>query len=166
MQNKRVQTDRTESNKEKARLKLSCDPNKAMQEMMFTIDRLRTTLIAETNVLKDADTKGFMVMQDKKLDVARDYLDGMQQLIARKDELKMADETLKNQLEEMRVEFSDIAYENHAALNRMKNGMKRLGDRIMEAARETARKEKQYFYGPTGSLQDSTGGTIGVNESA
>ncbi len=166
MPNKPTQPTGVESNKEKPRLKLSRDPNKAMQEMMFTIDRLRTTLIEETNALKDADTQSFMLMQDQKLDVARDYLDGMHQLIARKDELKTADESLKVNLENMRIEFSDIAHDNYAALNRMKNGMKRLGDRIMEAARETARKEKQFVYGPTGYLQDNTGGTIGVNESA
>ncbi len=155
-----------EERNKKARLKLSRDPNKAMQEMMLTIDRLRTALIEETNVLKDADTLGFMALQDKKLDIARDYLDGMSQLMERKDELKTADQSIKDRLEEMSNDFSHIAHDNHASLNRMKNGMKRLGDRIMEAARETARKDKQFFYGPSGHLQDSTNGTIGISESA
>lgn len=149
-----------------ARLKLSRDPNKAMEEMMLTIDRLRGTLVSETNALKDADTQTFLGMQENKADIARDYLEGMSQLIARKDELQNADENIKNKLEEMRIEFGDIAHENHAALNRMKNGMKRLGDRIMEAARETARKEQQFVYGANGQLQNNTSGTIGVSESA
>lgn len=147
-------------------LKLSRDPNKAMIEMMATIDRLRLSLVEETNALKDADTQTFLTLQDNKLNVARDYLDGMSQLIARKDELKKADEKIISRLEIMRNEFAHIAHDNHAALNRMKNGMKRLGERLMEAARETARKEKQFVYGATGHLQDSSGGTIGVNKSA
>jgi len=107
------------------------DPNKAMQEMMSTIDNLRGALVAETNALKDADTQTFLTLQDNKLNVAREYLDSMAQLLARKEELQKADPLLKNKLEAMRTEFSETAHENHAALERMKNGMKRLGERIM-----------------------------------
>ena len=166
MNNTAHQQAHVEVKAEKTRFKLPRDPNKAMQEMMFTIDNLRASLIQETAALKDADTQTFMTLQDKKLDVARDYLEGMSQLIARKDELQNADENLKDRLEEMRNDFAETAHENHAAINRMKNGMKRLGDRIMEAARETARKEKQFVYGANGHLQEATSGTIGVNESA
>lgn len=151
--------------KEAPRFILSKDPNRAMQEMMSTIDKLRASLIEETSVLKDADTKSFLAMQDKKLDVARDYLDGMGQLLARKDELKNADPSLKQRLEEKRVEFADIAHENHAALERMRNGMKRLGERIMETARETAKKEEELVYGANGHMQSGVKATIGVNES-
>lgn len=151
---------------DKPRFKLPRDPNKAMQEVMFTIERLRSALLEETAALKDADTKTFLSLQDNKVDIARDYLEGMSQLIARKDELKTADENIKKKLEEMRNDFANIAHENHAALSRMKNGMKRLGDRIMEAARDTARKQKQFSYSANGCLQNSTNGTIGVSESA
>ena len=151
--------------KEETRYMLPKDPNRAMQEMMSTIDKLRSALIEETAVLKDADTKGFLAMQDKKLDVARDYLDGMGQLLARKDELKNADPSLKQKLEEKRTEFADIAHENHAALERMRNGMKRLGERIMETARETAKKEEELIYSASGQMQSGVKATIGVNES-
>lgn len=155
-----------EMEKQKQHKKLSRDPNKAMQEMMQTIDRLHATLMAETKVLKETDTKSFMAMQDEKVIVAREYLDGMKQLIDRKDEIKNADERLIIKLEEARKNFAETAHENYAAINRMKNGMKRLGDRIMETARETARKEKQFTYGANGHLMSSTSGTIGINESA
>ena len=146
--------------------KLPRDPNNAMREMMNTIDRLRASLVEETKALREADTKTFLSLQDNKLDVARDYLDGMAQLLARKDELKDADPTLKNKLEEMRIEFADIAHDNHAALERMKNGMKRLGERIMETARETARKEQQIIYGASGQMKSGMKASTGVNESA
>jgi septal ring factor EnvC (AmiA/AmiB activator) len=151
---------------EKPRLKLSRDPNKAMNEMMFTIDRLRGVLIEETTALNDADTKRFLDMQDQKVDIARDYLEGMDQLIARKNEIKQADQDTIKKLEDMREDFGKIAHDNHAALSRMKNGMKRLGERIMETARETAKRDRQFVYGANGCLQSSTGGTIGVSESA
>lgn len=150
---------------EKIRYVLSADPNKAMQEMMTTIDNLRSSLIEETTALKDADTPRFMALQDNKLDVARDYLEGMSQLLARRDELKAADPTLRDRLEQMRYEFSDIVHENHAALERMRNGMKRLGDRIMETAREAARKEEQLVYGSSGHMQSGSKASIGINES-
>ncbi len=162
-----MQTDNKTITKapEAPRYVLSTDPNKAMQEMMLTIDRLRASLIEETAALKDADTKTFLSLQDKKLDVARDYLDGMTQMLARKDELKAADPTLRDRLEKMRIEFSDTAHENHAALERMRNGMKRLGERIMETAREAAKKEDQLIYGSNGHMQSGLKATIGINES-
>ncbi len=162
----RQNTNNGQDPQQKPRIKLHRNPNKAMQEMMVTIDLLRASLIEETAALKDADTQTFLTLQDKKLDIARDYLEGMNQLINRKDELKNADEALKDKFEVMRNEFAEIAHDNHAALNRMKNGMKRLGERIMETAREAARKEQQYVYGASGKLQSAGNGTIGVNESA
>lgn len=163
MTNKAVPT--TEKTEQAPRYVLSPDPNKAMQEMMSTIDRLRLTLVEETEALKDADTQTFMDLQDNKLDVARDYLEGMSQMLARKDELKDADPTLKNRLEKMRAEFADTVHDNHAALGRMKNGMKRLGERIMETARATAKKEEQLVYGAKGEMQSGLKASIGVNES-
>lgn len=170
MMNQQNETTATElpksMNTERPRRRLPNDPNRAMQEMMVVIDRLRGSLEEETAALKKADTKTFLSLQDQKLDVAYDYLDGMNQLIARKDELKNASPALKNKLEEMRISFSETAQENHAALERMKNGMKRLGERIMETARESSRKQKQIIYGGNGQMQAGLKTTMGINESA
>ncbi len=140
--------------------------NDAMTEMMMTIDRLRDSLIEETNALKEADTKKFIALQDNKINVARDYMDGITQIMARKDEIKKADPKLIDLLEQKRIEFAEVAHENHAAINRMQSGMKRLGERIMEAARETAKREEQIIYGSSGHMQSGSKATIGVNESA
>ena len=146
--------------------RLSRNPNKAMTEMMQTIDSLRQSLVEETNALNDADTQTFLNLQDQKLDVARNYVEGMNQLLARKDELKDADPTLKQKLEKMRGEFAEIAHDNHAALQRMRNGMKRLGERIMEKAKESAKRERQIVYGSSGHMQAGLKASIGINESA
>lgn len=150
----------------RAQFKLPRRANDAMTEMMLTIDRLRESLVEETTALKDADTQKFMNLQGKKIEIARDYMDGITQLMARKDEIKTADPKLINLLEEKRTEFADVAHENHAAINRMQNGMKRLGDRIMETARDTAKREEQLIYGANGHMQSGSKATIGVNRSA
>lgn len=158
--------NQTNATAQKPRFTLPRDPNKAMTMMMVTIDRLRASLIDETNALKDSDTQTFLSLQDTKLNVARDYLEGMGQLLARKDELQSADEGIKSKLEIMRNEFSDTAHENHAALQRMQAGMKRLGERIMETAREAAKKEDQIIYGSGGRMQEANKATMGISESA
>lgn len=150
----------------RAQYTLPRNANRAMQEMMVTIDKLRGALLEETAALKIADTKGFMALQDKKLDIARDYLEGMNQMIMRKDEMKKADPALLKKLEAVRAEFAEITYENHAAIERMKRGMKRLSERIMETAREAAKREEQLIYGANGHMQTASKGSIGLNESA
>lgn len=150
----------------RAKYTLPRNPDRAIQAMMDTIDNLRTSLIEETEALNDADTKTFMILQGKKIDVARDYMDGITQLIARKDEMRKADPKLIKRLEEMRIEFADTAHNNHAALNRMKSGMKRLGERIMETARDAAKKQEQLIYGASGHMKSGSKATIGVNRSA
>lgn len=146
--------------------RLHRDPNRAMQEMMVTIDALRGTLIEETNALKEADTQAFLVIQEHKLEVAQEYISGMSQLLARKDELKNADAALKTKMEKMREEFSDTVFENHASLGRMKKGMKRLGERIMEKTREAAKKEEELIYGATGRMYSGIRASVGVSETA
>lgn len=150
----------------KAEKRLHRDPNRAMQEMMVTINKLRSTLVEETNALKEADTPSFLALQEKKLGVAQDYINGMSQLLARQDELKKADSAIKQKMEAMREEFSETVYENHAALGRMKKGMKRLGERMMEKTREAAKKEEELIYGSTGRMYSGIRASVGVSETA
>ena len=55
-----VQTEKQVDHQDVPTLKLSRDPNKAIEEMMLTIDKLRETLIEETKVLLEmgADING------------------------------------------------------------------------------------------------------------
>lgn len=144
---------------------LSANPEKAMEQMMIIIDDLRAKMVDETAALKEADTASFMEMQDNKIVVARQYLDGMKELLARKDELRDADPTLKNKLEEARKRFSNVAQDNLSALKRMSGGMKRLEERIISAARTEADKENKFAYGSNGYLQNGLASRIGINES-
>lgn len=161
-----VQAEQQVIHQDAPTLKLSRDPNKAIEEMMLTIDKLRETLVEETKVLQDADTKSFLDLQDQKLIDARQYMDGISQLLSRKEELKAADPSLKDLLEQKREQFAEVTHNNHAAIQRMQSGMKRLGDRIMETAREAARREKEIIYSARGQMQTGLNASIGINESA
>ncbi len=145
--------------------RLPSNPNKAMQQMMGTIDALREQMIAETDALKTSNTSLFMDLQDDKIIVARTYLDGMKELLSRSDELKGADPALKERLEVSRNEFAVVAKENLDALKKMSGGMKRLEGRIIQAARKEADKENKFAYGANGYLQNGVASRIGINES-
>lgn len=141
------------------------DPDRAIQEMMDIIDGFRGVMEEETLALRRADVPGFMALQDRKLECGRSYQSGMAQLLARKDAIRTADPTLKERLEAQREDFSGIAMANLAALERMRNSSKRLGERIMDAVRQAAEREQQYAYGANGQMQRGGKGSIGVNES-
>jgi hypothetical protein len=145
---------------------LSRDPQKAMQEMMATIDALRAVYVEENEALANADTRTFVGLQDRKIAAANKYQSGIAQILARKDEIRAADPTLRARLVGMHEEFSALTAVNVQAIERLQRGVKRLGDRIMNAAREAAQKEA-VNYGKQGQLNKYKGPvSIGVSESA
>lgn len=145
---------------------LSRDPHKAMQEMMATIDALRTVYIEENEALTKADTRAFLGLQSRKIEVAGKYQSGIAQILARKDEIRAADPTLRARLVGMQEEFADLTATNIQAINRLQRGVKRLGDRIMSAARDAAQKEA-VNYSKHGQLNKYKGPvSIGVSEQA
>lgn len=145
---------------------LSANANAAIQDMMQTIDALRGVLVRETQALENADTDSFMTLQEHKLSVAREYQSGIAQLLARKDEIRAADPTLKARLAAMQTDFHKTAQANHDSIERMRRNMKRLSERIMSVAREAVKKETQFAYGASGQMQGSGKGSIGINEQA
>ena len=145
---------------------LSNDPTKAMQEMMATIDALRSLYVEENAALDKCDTRTFLTLQDRKIETARRYQSGIAQMLERKDEIRAADPTLRQRLVAMQEDFSALTAANVKALDRVQRGVKRLGDRIMSAAREAAQKEA-VNYGKKGLLNKYKGPvSIGVSESA
>jgi hypothetical protein len=145
---------------------LSSDPNKAMQQMMETIDSLRAVYIEENSALQSADTKKFLGLQDKKIAAARNYQYGAEQMVGRKDELQHIDNALKQALMQKQEEFAGIMAENLKGLDRIRKGVQRLNDRIMTSAREAA-QTKNVNYSNKGKLnKNERPVSIGVSESA
>jgi ElaB/YqjD/DUF883 family membrane-anchored ribosome-binding protein len=149
-------------------LRLSSNPKKAMQEMMDTIDELRAVYQQETQALLASDADGFMAMQDAKLNAARNYQDGIAQMIARKEEMKSVDPVLKSQLRTMQADFSKLADKNMRALHRMQKAMERFGSTLREAARDAVKKERSTGYTANGKmLMDETKSiSSGISETA
>lgn len=140
--------------------KLSARPQKAMQEMMETIDTLRNVYERETNALKASDAKSFLAMQDEKLEIARRYQSGISQILKRKDEMKSVDPDMRAKLETMQKEFSELTHENMKALERMNRTMNSLGNTLQKAVAEATRKDRTFAYTAQGRVNTDEAKTI------
>jgi hypothetical protein len=147
---------------------LSATPEKAMNEMMETIDMLRDVYVEENKALQSVDTKGFMNLQEKKLETAKLYQKGIEEIVARKDEMRRVDPTLKRRLERMQEDFSAIAAENKEALKRMQRTVERLTDTIRSAAKDAVNQHQATSYGDSGRLQSTEKRVVstGISETA
>lgn len=143
-------------NKARQSLKLSANPKRAMQDMMDTIDALRTVYERETEALKKSDIKTFMSLQDTKIETARNYQSGIEQILARKEEMANVDPDVRQKLQAMQKDFSDLAGRNMKALERMQNAMERFGGTLREAAKDAVKQERATNY--------TRGGKMAVDE--
>lgn len=150
-----------------ARFMLSANPKQAIQDMMDTIDALRALYVEENDALDQADTKTFLSLQDRKIILARHYQDGAQQIVARRAELEdHITVDFRNSLHKKQEEFSEITSHNLIALERMRKSTQRLGNRIIQAARDAVRMEAP-AYSARGQLESGERPvSIGLNESA
>lgn len=145
---------------------LSDNPDKAMNEMMEAINSLRDVYIEETDALLKIDTMKFLQLQDKKISAARNYQSGVSQILQRRDEFKNATPATREELKKKQEEFSMLTNANLDALERMHKTVKRLGERIMSAARETAEKRSPNYSARGNMSKNKRGVSIGINESA
>ena len=136
----------------KSAFKLSNNPKKAMQEMMDTIDELRFVYEQETSALLKSDAKTFLSLQDNKINYARNYQRGIEQMLARKEEMKNVDPEIRTKLQDMQADFSQLARKNMAALERMQKAMDRFGGTLREAAKDAVKKERATSYTSNGSM--------------
>jgi hypothetical protein len=139
------------------------DPSKAMQQMMESIDRLRSVYEAETEALKRSDTQGFLALQDEKMSSAMSYEAGINEIIARKDEMKDVDPQMKRKLRQMQKDFAELSQQNMDALQRMQRTMERLGGKIRTAAKDAAKKNRVFSYGQNGQIADVTHKRISIS---
>jgi len=147
---------------------LSAAPEKAMAEMMDTIDDLRSVYIAENLALENSDTKAFMGLQDKKFETARLYQQGIEQIMARKDEMRRVDPALKRKLERMQADFAQLAAINKDSIKRMQRTMDRLNNTIRSAAKDAVNKQQATSYGEHGRLHTTEKRVVstGISETA
>jgi hypothetical protein len=146
----------------------SKDPNKAMQEMMATIDELRGIYVKENEALDIADTISFLQLQEKKLETARDYQNGIENILSRKEQMKTVNPLLKKRLAEMQKGFAELTTKNMEGLKRMQRSTHRLGELLMGAARDAAKSQRTHVYGETGAIRggERKSVSMGLSETA
>ena len=143
----------TQTHKQTQAKFLANDPSKAIQEMMDTIDSLRSVYERETEALDGANTDHFLSIQDEKAEIAQKYQFGIEDLLNRGDEIKTVNPMMKRKLEVLQQEFGALAKKNTEALSRMNTCIDRLGDTLRSAARNAAREERAFSYGENGQFQ-------------
>lgn len=132
---------------------LPADPDAALEHMILTIQQLKDVYIRETEALENAKSAEFLALQDEKFLVAQNYQGGIQQIMARQDEIRTGSVLLKNTLRKLQVEFSTLLERNLEALKRMNKTALRLGEKIRSAAMTEANKYRTLSYGETGHVQ-------------
>lgn len=147
---------------------LSQDPNKAMQEMMDTIDTLRAVYDREAEALRSGDVEGFMEIQEEKLFNAYQYQADMQDMLGRVDELKERGQPeIIDALREKYDAFASSSEKNVEALQRMDRIMGRISERLINAAKHAAMSDS-VTYSANGAMQGKASQvvTTGVSETA
>ncbi len=146
----------------------SKDPNKAMQEMMETIDTLRDVYVQENAALDATDTHAFLQLQELKLETARDYQNGIENILARKEQMKNVNPLIKKRLVEMQKGFAELTAKNMESLKRMQRSTHRLGELLMDAAKDAAKSKRTHVYGETGAIRggDKKSVSMGLSETA
>ncbi len=146
---------------------LSAHPAEALQDMMQTLDSLRTVYEEETKALQLSDIKAFFALQNKKIAAAQNYHAGIAELVERKEEMLFVHPDMKSLFSRKHDEFSTVARDNIEALDRMRRTVDRLGNRMVRAARDSAARDS-VSYGAQGHLTGSRNKpvTMGMNESA
>lgn len=131
---------------------MPADLTRAVESLMSRMSSLSTVYQAETEALQQADTRGFVAIQDQKMQEAMNYEMDMQALIQRKDGISTMDPSLKEKLKALQEEFSVLVNDNAMALSRMQNTTHRLNGLIMKANRKAVHNEMAVNYGSSGRL--------------
>ena len=132
--------------------RLSANPKKAVKEMIEAIDRLHLIYEQETKALQKTDTASFMALQDAKINAAREYQQGIEQMIARKEEIKNVEPSLRTKLQDMQCRFSQMARENMKALQTTQRAVERFGGTLREAAKDVIKKQRSTSYTAYGRM--------------
>lgn len=150
-------------------LTLSRDIHKAGKEILHIMDNLMDIYSRETRYLEDSNTQGFQSLQPQKMQHAKLYESAMQQMLARKEDMKAGlSETIKARIKAFQAEFTELATTNTALLKKMERATERLSTLIREEAKKAVAKRTSAGYGKTGktAISPTRNMSIGINETA
>lgn len=128
------------------------NPDAVLEQMILFIQHLKDIYVRETEALEDGDSRTFLAMQEEKFAAATRYQEGIDHILARKDEMQTANPLLKSALRRMQEECSKLFERNLEALERMNGTMGRLGEKLRSAAMQEANKYRNLSYGEHGHV--------------
>ena len=124
---------------------MSGSPEKAMATMLGVMLGLKDIYKKETEAMKNRDITRFVNLQPAKEAYTRDYEMLVKELQARSITIKKMESPLRERLVAEQHELAILAEESMSWSLRMAEAMRRVQDRLINAAREAMQSEKTNY---------------------
>lgn len=122
-------------------------PEYVLTSLLGLMGSLKSIYTEEIDAMKRNDTKTFMELQPDKQALTRDYEMRVKEIQARAAAIKESDPILRQKVIAEQTELEILADRSQQAALRMAEGIRRLQERLMFAAREAIAQEKiQYTH--------------------
>ncbi len=131
-------------------LTLQKDPQAAAAEqvliaLLSLMRKLKSIYAGEVEALTRNDTQAFLSLQSDKMALSRDYELRVKEIQARGAAIKASDPALRQQIISEQSELHALADKSQSAALRMAEAMRRLQDRLIDAARQSVAQEKLQY---------------------
>lgn len=120
-------------------------PDRALEVFLSILLDLKHIHVQELDTLRNHDTKGFMDLQPRKILLARDYEIGAKEIMVRTESMKKADKALRDLVVKEQMELETLAHETERAINIMTLAVKRVNQRLIDAARHAMKQDKPNY---------------------
>lgn len=130
-------------------------PDLVLNHVLERMERLIIIHTQELDYLSVGDMQKFQSIQPEKLRLARDCETGIEEISSRQEEMNACDTILKQRLLSTHDTLRDLAIQSKNACQSRANSMKRIQDRLLQAARHVVKKREQKTYGRNGQTTDS-----------
>lgn len=145
---------------------LSKNTDRALAEIIGTINELRKVYEDENTALQACDTKRFLSLNARKLQAVSDYKACVRQVVQRRAEFSRVHPEIRTRLLALETDFTELATRNLELLSRLNKSVQRLGARLKRAAIDAVQK-KSVNYSASGNLtRVERPVSIGINQSA
>lgn len=145
----------------------STPPEKVLNGLLTLMRDLKHVYLQEVDAIRSGDTKKFLSLQPDKEVLSRDYEFRVREVQARSAAIKQVDHALRTKVAVEQAELSILADQAMSLASKMAESMRRLHERLIDAARHSVQQEK-IQYGSAGVLTDSAGAkplATAINES-
>ncbi len=142
-------------------------PEKVLSSLLALMSDLKHVYLQEVDAIRAGDTKKFLSLQPDKEVLSRDYEYRVREVQARSAAIKLADHSLRTRVAVEQAELAVIADQAMSLASKMAESMRRLHERLIDAARHAVQQEK-IQYGSAGVLTESAGAkplATAINES-